>query len=184
MISDTNIFVAAESITKADTLLITAGAGIGVDSGLPDFRGNQGFWNIHPIYAGQGLTFHDLANPEWFFAEPRRTWGFYGYRYHLYQNTTPHKGFALLKSWQDGKATPGFVYTSNVDGQFQKAGFAADQIYECHGSILHLQCCMACNDNIWPARDLRLEIDADNMLAIGRLPTCPDCGGFAPAPIF
>ena len=33
----------AELIRAADGLLITAGAGIGVDSGLPDFRGPQGF---------------------------------------------------------------------------------------------------------------------------------------------
>ena len=35
---------AAEAIRKADALLIGAGAGMGVDSGLPDFRGPEGFW--------------------------------------------------------------------------------------------------------------------------------------------
>lgn len=35
---------ACETIHKADGLLITAGAGMGVDSGLPDFRGSEGFW--------------------------------------------------------------------------------------------------------------------------------------------
>ena len=40
--------LAAEAIAEAETILITAGAGMGVDSGLPDFRGNQGFWNLHP----------------------------------------------------------------------------------------------------------------------------------------
>ena len=39
---------AAQVIVKADALLITAGAGMGVDSGLPDFRGNKGFWNAYP----------------------------------------------------------------------------------------------------------------------------------------
>ncbi|MGE3550257.1 MAG: NAD-dependent deacetylase, partial [Geobacter sp.] len=36
--------VAAELVRTAEALIITAGAGMGVDSGLPDFRGNQGFW--------------------------------------------------------------------------------------------------------------------------------------------
>ena len=39
---------AARLIEKADGLLITAGAGMGVDSGLPDFRGNEGFWRAYP----------------------------------------------------------------------------------------------------------------------------------------
>ena len=36
-------------INEAEAILITAGAGMGVDSGLPDFRGNEGFWNAYPI---------------------------------------------------------------------------------------------------------------------------------------
>ena len=39
---------AAELIGRADALLVTAGAGMGVDSGLPDFRGKDGFWREYP----------------------------------------------------------------------------------------------------------------------------------------
>ena len=35
---------AAQIIKSAEALLVAAGAGMGVDSGLPDFRGNEGFW--------------------------------------------------------------------------------------------------------------------------------------------
>ena len=38
----------AELIGQADGLLITAGAGMGIDSGLPDFRGPGGFWRVYP----------------------------------------------------------------------------------------------------------------------------------------
>ena len=41
---------AASAIRGAKAILIGAGAGMGVDSGLPDFRGNQGFWNAYPPY--------------------------------------------------------------------------------------------------------------------------------------
>jgi NAD-dependent SIR2 family protein deacetylase len=44
-----DIHRAAEAIHAADALLITAGAGMGVDSGLPDFRGNEGFWKAYPV---------------------------------------------------------------------------------------------------------------------------------------
>ncbi|MEI6810367.1 MAG: NAD-dependent deacetylase, partial [bacterium] len=55
---------AAEIIRSAELFAITAGAGMGVDSGLPDFRGDQGFWNAYPMYARLGLSFVDCANPE------------------------------------------------------------------------------------------------------------------------
>lgn len=51
---------AADAILSADYLLIIVGAGMGVDSGLPGFRGNQGFWKAHPAFK---LSFQDLANP-------------------------------------------------------------------------------------------------------------------------
>lgn len=35
---------AAKLISAADGLLITAGAGVGIDSGVPDFRSDDGFW--------------------------------------------------------------------------------------------------------------------------------------------
>ena len=62
---------------ELEIFVITAGAGMGVDSGLPDFRGNDGFWNAYP--ALKGYPFMEMANPRWFTVEPRRAWGFYGH---------------------------------------------------------------------------------------------------------
>ena len=56
---------AREQIKNADAILITAGAGMGVDSGLPDFRGNEGFWRAYPVIKKLGHSFVDMANPEW-----------------------------------------------------------------------------------------------------------------------
>ena len=72
------IHEAAGIIAGAGALLISAGAGMGVDSGLPDFRGSQGFWNAYPPYKKLGLDFYDLANPDWFARDPELAWGFYG----------------------------------------------------------------------------------------------------------
>ncbi len=176
---DQTIHAAARAIIDADSLLITAGAGMGVDSGLPDFRGKKGFWKLYPIYENHRLTFSDLANPTWFFQSPERAWGFYGYRYNLYRNTLPHAGFAILQKWLNKKSEPGFVYTSNVDGQFQKAGFDNARIVERHGSIHFLQCLINCHERLWPMSGLTFNIDTERFLALGQLPTCPVCGGIA-----
>ena len=172
--SDRNYEKAAEVVSRAGVFVVTAGAGMGVDSGLPDFRGNQGFWNAYPPYARLGLSFIDCANPEHFERDPSFGWGFYGHRTNLYRYTIPHEGFHIIRRWIEQKAAPCFVVTSNVDGQFQKAGYDDDSILEVHGSIHWLQCSLPCNDSIWPNAE-NIPVDESTMRA-GHIPRCPSCG--------
>lgn len=116
-----------QAIAEADGLLITAGAGMGIDSGLPDFRGPGGFWKLYPGLAKAGLQFEEIASPGSFRKDSRLAWGFYGHRLNLYRRTIPHQGFHYLKEIGDSLEKGAFVFTSNVDGQFHKAGFHADQ---------------------------------------------------------
>ena len=169
---------AAELVRSADGLLVTAGAGLGVDSGLPDFRSANGFWKTYPALARAGIEFESIACPETFRHDPRLAWGFYGHRLNLYRQTTPHRGFALLQEIGAALEHGLFVLTSNVDGQFQKAGFSADRIYECHGSIHQLQCLKPCNRDIWPA-DFDPVVDEAHCRMTSPLPKCRDCGGLA-----
>lgn len=170
---------AAELIAGADALIIAAGAGMGVDSGLPDFRGKEGFWNAYPSFRSAGLEFYDIASPAAFESLPRLAWGFYGHRLAMYRATAPHRGFELLNRWTHEMPLGGWVFTSNVDGQFQKAGFDPARIYECHGSIHHLQCLEPCCDEIWSADQVHPEIDEGNCELTSAFPRCPRCGEMA-----
>ena len=169
---------AKKIISDADALFITAGAGMGVDSGLPDFRGLEGFWKAYPKVKELGLRFEEMANPEWFESDPHLAWAFYGHRLHLYRDTEPHDGFRKLLDLSNTKKYGSFVFTSNVDGQFQKAGFAEDRIMECHGSIHHLQCTDNCQGMIWSADETQIGI-TDDFRALDPLPGCPFCGAMA-----
>lgn len=164
---------AAAVIRGADAMVVTAGAGMGVDSGLPDFRGNQGFWNAYPMYERLGYSFIDAANPANFEENPAFGWGFYGHRTNLYRETTPHRGFRLLQEWTRHFNQDSFVVTSNVDGQFQKAGYTEDQVLEVHGSIHHLQCLTPCSDQIWDNEET-IPVDFDTMCA-EHVPACRFC---------
>src|SRR5579859_5594906 len=90
---------AAKAIESADALLIAAGAGMGVDSGLPDFRGPEGFWKAYPPFKGK--QFSDLSTPHWFHTDPALAWGFFGHRMNLYRSAVPHAGFQILRRWAD-----------------------------------------------------------------------------------
>lgn len=172
----------AEHLKQADGLLITAGAGMGVDSGLPDFRGDQGFWKAYPPLKHLGKNFVDMATPELFHTNPKLAWGFYGLRLNAYRAVKPHQGFHLLKKWSEtlpNLKNGAFVFTSNVDGEFQKVGFDDDQVFECHGSIHWLQCFDNCTQDIWSAEKFEPVVDEEYCQLINEFPTCPHCGGMA-----
>lgn len=164
---------AAKVIAESECIIITAGAGMGVDSGLPDFRGSQGFWKAYPYYATQGFSFVDVASPELFSSDPAFAWGFYGHRTNLYRNTSPHDGFYCIKKWIQQHSKEYFVVTSNVDGQFQKAGFDENHLLEIHGSIHWLQCAHPCCRELWENHET-FKVDTATMRA-SRYPACPFC---------
>lgn len=170
---------AAEAIRDADALLIGAGAGMGVDSGLPDFRGPEGFWRAYPPLEKRRLSFEAVACAHWFSTDPALAWGFYGHRLNLYRTTEPHEGFAILQRWAQGKPHGAFVLTSNVDGQFQKAGFSSERVVELHGSIHRFQCQRWHCGPTWSPEEVKIRVDEETLLAQEPLPRCPTCGGIA-----
>ncbi len=173
---------AMQWVQEADSLLITSGAGMGVDSGLPDFRGDEGFWKAYPPLRKAGITFPEMANPQQFLANPERAWGFYGHRLQLYQSTEPHRGFETLRQLGENCPDGYFSVTSNVDGHFQSAGWEEDLIWEIHGSINRLQCTRrSCDQEVWDMEEdeLGLRVDESTFEAKGELPYCPCCGSIA-----
>lgn len=166
-------------LRDAEGVLVTAGAGMSVESGLPDFRGAEAFWTAYPALRWHRLTFQDMANPRVLARQPELCWGFYGHRLNLYREATPHHGFTILRSWMDRFRRGVAVYTSNVDGHFQKAGLSAKHIAECHGSIHVLQCSEVCCAELWSAADLHPVVDVERCQLISEVPLCPFCGAVA-----
>ncbi|AIO64994.1 SIR2 family NAD-dependent protein deacylase [Burkholderia oklahomensis] len=170
---------AVRALSGADALLVAAGAGIGIDSGLPDFRGAEGLWRAYPALGHVGYEFHEIASPRAFRERPRLAWGFYGHRLAMYRAVVPHDGFGILHRWIGAMRNGGFVFTSNVDGQFQKAGFDPARIVEIHGSIHAMQCLRPCSAHTWDAGSFAPVVDERACSLVGNFPVCPRCGGIA-----
>jgi NAD-dependent SIR2 family protein deacetylase len=170
---------AIDWLRQADGLLVAAGAGMGVDSGLPDFRGDDGLWRAYPALRASHTRFESIANPAAFERDPERAWGFYGHRLQLYRKIDPHPGFAILRGWAERMKQGGFVFTSNVDGHFQRSGFSENRVVEHHGSIHYLQCCRPCSPHIWAATDFAPQMNEKECRLTGPLPRCARCGALA-----
>lgn len=165
-------------LAKADGILITAGAGMSTDSGLPDFRSSGGLWNAYPPLKKFHLSFMQIATSKAYIERPDLSYWFWGHRLNQYRETPPHEGYAILKAWAEKMPNGYFVYTSNVDGAFQKAGFSDERVYEIHGTIFRMQCFYNCNDESW-VTDFQPITDDQQCRVLNKTPICPHCGEMA-----
>ena len=166
---DQAILRAARLIRSADAIVIAAGAGMSVDSGLPAFRGSDGLWTKLLPEGMKEREIGSLTQADCFTTKPVQAWTFYGRALEVCRNATPHEGYRLIQAWTAHARHGAFAYTSNVDGHFQAAGLPEDRVVECHGSIHTLQCALPCSGALWPG-------PAGPHLA---RPVCVHCGGLA-----
>jgi len=149
---------------NAEGIVILAGAGMGVDSGLPDFRGKTGLWTS----AKENFLMYSTARA--FDDDPVVAWNFYIDRIISYSSTAPHQGFIDLLNLLKRTHKPYFVVTSNVDGHFQKVGYNPAFVHEIHGDLRHTQCNRPCNRTIYTMPQFTRRVTS-----IDEIPKCPTC---------
>jgi NAD-dependent SIR2 family protein deacetylase len=164
----------ANLLKNADAIAIYAGAGMSVDSGIPAYRGNDGLWTRAIQINNATINNFDLMKPEAFKRQPEIAWGFIGLLMEQYDNTNPHIGFRLLKEFVSQKEY--FIVTPNIDGQFQKAGFSENRIFELYGSIFNTQCGSEIECGIWDTPTIKSSYDG--ISAESQTPVCPVCHFF------
>lgn len=129
-------------IEDADGVIVFAGAGMSVDSGIPDFRGKNGLWTAEKD------NFMKFANGNAFHEHPVEAWNFYITRLMTYSNMKPHDGYSTLRQMLEDLNKDVYVITSNVDGHFKKSGYDTEKIYEIHGNLEYIQCANRCSHDI------------------------------------
>lgn len=149
----------------ADGVVILAGAGMSVDSGLPDFRGASGMWT----QAKQ--DFITNATAAGFDENPLQAWNFYIERMLAYAHVQPHTGYHMLLHMLHEHNKPYFVVTTNVDQHFVKAGFDPQLILELHGSLSHTQCVRACTRQLHAMPRFTCTLHSQT-----QVPQCDLCG--------
>jgi NAD-dependent deacetylase len=153
---------AADAIRNGSDVIASTGAGISVESGIPDFRSADGLWNKYPP--------EEYATIEAFHANPAKVWSLWQSVHEQVAGCKPnpaHAALATLEEWGLLKA----VITQNVDNLHQEAG--SRRVIEYHGNARQV-ICLDCRH----ARPLRPELYARGV------PTCV-CGGlFKPDVVF
>jgi NAD-dependent deacetylase len=134
-------------------VLVLTGAGVSAESGIPTFRGKNGYWrNLDPA---------KLATPEAFANDPKLVWQWYHERRRRIRNAQPNAAHeAIVKLAQH--AHEFLLVTQNVDDLHVRAGSLRDKMVQIHGDIFITRCSQ-CHLS---RSDYEHEID---------LPKCPEC---------
>lgn len=119
---------AVRALSRARSLVALTGAGVSEESGIPTFRGGDGFW--------KGVRPEDLASPEGFARDPAMVWAWYASRVSAIRAARPNPAHDTLARLERRMRVT--VVTQNVDGLHRDAGSAT--VLELHGSIRRVRC--------------------------------------------
>jgi NAD-dependent deacetylase len=141
-------------------VVVLTGAGVSAESGIPTFRGKDGYWrNLDPA---------KLATPEAFVSDPQLVWEWYRERRQRIRSAQPnaaHEAIAKLVKHADGF----LLVTQNVDDLHARAGIPAEKMVQIHGDIFITRCAR-CN---FSRRDYEHEHEKEDQDV--DLPQCPEC---------
>ena len=144
-------------IDDAKHVVFFTGAGVSTDSGIPDFRSQDGLYHQKYKYPPEEIISHS------FFEErTEEFFDFYRDRM-LYLDAQPNEVHQFIADLEKAKKSLGVV-TQNIDGLHQKAG--SQKVYELHGSVMR-NYCEKCR-KFFPAEYIK------NSTGV---PHCDACGG-------
>lgn len=118
----------ADRLRQAEKIVFVTGAGISQESGIPTFRGKDGFWRKYDAMK--------LATIDAFYENPKLVWEWYEERRTNILAAKPNPGHLAMAELE--KYKPVHVLTQNIDGMHQRAG--STKVYELHGSIITVKC--------------------------------------------
>ena len=164
-------------INEADYILIGAGSGLSTAAGL-EYSGESFEKNFKEFI--EKYNFPDLYSASFYdFNTQEEKWAFFAKMISLNRfNKEPLKLYQELCSLVKEKDY--FIITTNVDGQFEKAGFEKEKVFETQGDYAYLQCEIACHNKLYYNYDLVnewLKNTEDCKIPSNLVPKCPVCGG-------
>lgn len=171
---------ASALIKEAEIILIGAGAGVSSAAGLTydGKRFTDNFSEFIEKYDPMYMT--DMYAAGFYpFPTQEAKWGYWS-KHSMINRILPPALPLYKQLYELVKEKDYFVLTTNVDHQFQKAGFQTDRIFATQGDYGNIQCEKGCHQKIYDAEDLFRQMDqvrCDCLIPSHMVPKCPVCGG-------
>ena len=171
---------ASALIKEAEFILIGAGAGASAAAGLT-YSGERFTGNFSEFIEKYGSMYMTDMYAAGFYPFPTQEakWGYWS-KHSMINRFLPPAMPLYKQLYEIVKEKEYFVLTTNVDHQFQKAGFQTERIFATQGDYGNIQCEKGCHPKIYDAEDLFRQMDQarhDCLLPSEMVPKCPVCGG-------
>lgn len=168
---------AKRALQDAGCVLIGAGAGLSAAAGLC-YDGERFTKNFAPFIEKYGMT--DMYSAGFYpFKTPEEKWAYWA-RHILVNRYEVSPAPLYLELLRIARRKPYFVITTNVDGQFELAGFPRERIFAVQGDYRYFQCARACHDTLYDNQRQVREMAASTReckIPSELVPKCPVCGG-------
>jgi len=135
-----------EFVRGTGKLTVLTGAGISAESGIPTFRGPEGYWTI----GSENYAPQEMATQAMFSRKPREVWEWYLYRLGICLQAQPNAGHLSLVEMERLLGERFQLITQNIDGLHLKAGSSLDQTFHIHGLISWVRCQAECSRTLYP----------------------------------
>jgi NAD-dependent deacetylase len=164
-------------LSDAVHVTVLTGAGISAESGIPTFRGPDGYWTV----GSRHYRPEEMATRAMFMREPAEVWKWYLHRLEVCAAAEPNAGHRALVEMERLLGDRFTLITQNVDGLHLRAGNSPERTLQIHGNIFFMRCWQECAGNIYPLPPQLLPGRQDQDPGGGDrgLPACPACGGRA-----
>lgn len=153
---------------------VLTGAGISAESGIPTFRGPEGYWTVgSDVYHPQ-----EMATLQMFRRHPDDVWQWYLHRATVCQRAAPNAGHRALVEMEKRLGPRFLLITQNVDGLHLRAGSSPERTYQIHGNVFLMRCAAECRPDLLPLPSALIGRDKDRRLNAleARQLICPACG--------
>jgi NAD-dependent deacetylase len=131
------------------TLVVLTGAGISAESGIPTFRGEEGYWTV----GSREYQPEEMATFSMFSHRPEAVWAWYLYRRGVCRAARPNAGHQAVVRLESALSDRFLLITQNVDGLHLRAGSSPERTYQIHGNIDFARCAAECGAPIRPLPD-------------------------------
>lgn len=172
---NSRILKTKQMIKNADYILIGAGAGLSTAAGL-EYSGESFKKNYKEFI--ERYNFSDLYSASFYpFRKQEEKWAFWAKLIKLNRFNSPLKLYKELLELV--KVKEYFVITTNVDGQFEIAGFKKKKIFATQGDYSLLQCEDGCHNRLYNNKEMLeewLKLTENCEIPKELVPKCPVCG--------
>ena len=156
--------------------LILTGAGISAESGIPTFRGSEGYWQV----GSRHYQPTELATLSAFTQMPAEIWAWYLYRRAVCRAASPNPAHQALVDLELALTDRFLLVTQNVDGLHLRAGNSLGRTYQIHGNLDYARCSAQCHPGVQPLPETVSEWEKDQPLdpQTSALLRCSECGAW------